>query len=282
MGTSAPSGGPKAKVPFDPPWLDNIALGGSDEPAPDDAAEDGSSDGAAEPAPAMAAVGMAPAGRFRAARTNLGAFARSGDSESLRRAAGHYSRSGMGGAGNVAARMRTATRAGAGLGSFLQAARDRTDPNVNAWLDKLRSTNPSAQTVIDAIVAQIIPEGGSLDEESARDSMARALSELIKLVPDVDLLALQDAQIWTLMQLYIGNEACNRMYADIGQLFENVKLSPREAVQRTNEMRRFLKNAVAARIEVVRRTSPNPTRVQLEQLLHEALRATFAVFEDSL
>ena len=206
MGTSASSAGPGANVSFDPPWLNDIPVGGA-----------GQVDGGAS-APAEApAEGVAPAERFRGARTSLGAFARNGDSGALARAAGHYSRKGMGGARNVAARMRTSTKAGAGLGSLLQATRERSDPQINQWMDALRATNPSAQTVIDAIVSRVLPEGGSVDEESAKDSMAQALSELMVLDPQVDLLTLQDAQIWTLMQLYLGHEACNRMYADIGE-----------------------------------------------------------------
>ncbi|MDP3752021.1 MAG: Qat anti-phage system associated protein QatB [Polaromonas sp.] len=274
MGTSATSAGPGANVSFDPPWLNDIPVGG--------AGETGNHDGAA-PAPAQpAAEGVAPAQRFRGARTSLGAFARNGDTQALGRAAGHYSRTGMGGARNVAARMRTSTKAAAGLGSFLQAARERSDPQITQWMDNLRATNPSAQTVIDAIVSQIIPEGGSIDEESAKDSMAQAMSELTALDPGVDLLALQDAQIWTLMQLYLGHEACNRMYADIGQLFESARFDPAMVVHRTNEMRNFLKNAVAAQLETVRQATPNPTRQQLETLLREVVQTTFTVFEGSL
>jgi hypothetical protein len=260
-------------VPFDPPWLNDIPVGG---------AGDGDGVDAGAPSLAQPAAGVAPAHRFLGARTNLGTFARNGDVRALERAAGHYSRTGMGGAHNVTARMRTSTKAAAGLGSFLQATRERSDPQINQWMDTLRATNPSAQTVVDAIVAQIIPEGGSVDEESAKDSMAQALSELMVLDPNVDLLALQDAQIWTLMQLYLGHEACNRMYADIGQLFESARFDPVTVVQRTNEMRRFLKNAVAAQLETVRQATPNPTRQQLETLLRDAVKTTFSVFEDSL
>lgn len=274
MGTSATSAGPGANVSFDPPWLNDIPVGG--------AGEAGDHDGAAPLPVQPAAEGVAPAQRFRGARTSLGTFARNGDTQALGRAAGHYSRTGMGGARNVAARMRTSTKAGAGLGSFLQAARERSDPQINQWMDNLRATNPSAQTVIDAIVSQIIPEGGSIDEESAKDSMAQAMSELTGLDPSADLLALQDAQIWTLMQLYLGHEACNRMYADIGQLFESARFDPATVVHRTNEMRNFLKNAVAAQLETVRKATPNPTRQQLETLLREVVQTTFTVFEGSL
>ncbi len=278
MGTSASSAGPGANVSFDPPWLNDIPVGGAGEGGTDGGAE--SSDAASSPQ--SPAEGVAPARRFKAARTSLGIFARNGDTQSLGRAAGHYSRTGMGGARNVAARMRTSTKAAAGLGSFLQAARDRSDPRINQWMDALRATSPSAQTVIDAIVAQIIPEGGSVDEESAKDSMAQALSELTVLDPDVDLLALHDPQIWTLMQLYLGHEACNRMYADIGQLFESARFTPATIVQRTNEMRSFLKNSVAAQLETIRQATPNPTRQQLETLLRDAVQITFTVFEDSI
>ncbi len=278
MGTSASSAGPGANVSFDPPWLNDIPVGG----AGDSRTDGGGQEDGTPTSQQSAAVGIAPASRFKGARTSLGAFARSGDTRLLGRAAGHYSRSGMGGSRNVAARMRASTKAAAGLGSFLQAARERSDPQINQWVDALRATNPSAQTVIDAIVAQILPEGGSLDEESAKDSMAQALSELTVLDPNVDLLALQDSQIWTLMQLYLGHEACNRMYADIGQLFENAKFSPTTIVQRTNEMRSFLKNSVATQLEAIRQATPNPGRQQLEALLRDAVQTTFMVFEDSI
>ena len=278
MGTSASSAGPGANVSFDPPWLGDIPVGGTDVGGVPSEEESGTLPNF----PPQPAAGVAPPSRFKTARVTLGAFARNGDTQSLARAAGHYSRTGMGGARNIATRMRASTKTAAGLGSFLRTARDRTDPRINEWMDALRTTNPTAQTVIDAIIAQIIPEGGSIDEESAKDSMAQALSELIALDSDVDLLALQDSQIWTLMQLYLGHEACNRMYADIGQLFESARFAPAVIVQRTNEMRSFLKNAIAAQLEMMRQTTSNPTRQQLEALLRDAVQITFTVFEDSL
>lgn len=280
MGTSASSSGPGSNVPFDPPWLNDIPVGNGGESTDVGSNNDGTDHADAPILPQ--APRIAPPNRFQAARRSLGTFARNGDTQALGRAAGHYSRTGMGGAGAVATRMRTSTKAAAGLGSFLQAARNRSDPIINQWMDNLRATNPSAQTVIDAIVAQILPEGGSVDEESAKDSMAQALSELIQLNQDADLLALQDGQIWTLIQLYLGHEACNRMYADIGKLFESSRFDPATIVQRTNEMRSFLKNSVAAQLETVRHATPNPTRVQLENVLREAIQTTFSVFEDSL
>jgi hypothetical protein len=279
VGTSASSAGPGPNVSFDPPWLNDIPVGGGGEGG--DADEDAT--GAPSAAPASPPIpGVAPAKRFNAARQGLNAFARSGDTDALRRAGGNYSRTGMGGARAVASRMRTSTKAAAGLGSLLQAARTRSDPAVNAWVDALRATNPSAQSVIDAIVGQILPQGGSLDEEAAKDAMALALSELTTLDSGVDLLALGDAQIWTLIQLYLGHEAFNRMYVDIGQLFESERFDPSMMVQRTSEMRGFLKNSVAAQLEHVRQTTPNPTSAQIESVLRGAIESTFLVFEESL
>jgi hypothetical protein len=279
VGTSASSSGPGSNVSFDPPWLNDIPVGGGGEGAD----TDGDATGVPSAAPAPVPIpGVAPAKRFNAARQGLNAFARSGDTDALRRAGGNYSRTGMGGAKAVASRMRTSTKAAAGLGSFLQAARTRSDPAVNAWVDALRATNPSAQTVIDAIVGQILPQGGSLDEEAAKDAMALALSELTTLDSGVDLLALEDAQIWTLIQLYLGHEAFNRMYVDIGQLFESERFDPSMMVQRTSEMRGFLKNSVAAQLDRVRQATPNPTSAQIESVLRGAIERTFSVFEGSI
>ena len=53
-------------------------------------------------------------------------------------------------------------------------------------------------------------------------------------------------------------------------------------VQRTNEMRGFLKNSVAAQLESMRQSFPNPTHQQLEVLLNDAIQMTFNVFEGEI
>lgn len=100
MGTSTSSSGPGPNVNFDPPWLDDVLeeLGGDTVPPSDET-----------PVPPEGASGTAPPARFAEARRELKKFIKSGDTDSLRNAIGHYSRKGSGGAGAASTRMRAST-----------------------------------------------------------------------------------------------------------------------------------------------------------------------------
>lgn len=276
MGTSTSSSGPGAGVSLDPPWLDDLAPGaegGSSGTSPPD-------EGQGNPDEVKPAV--APPRRFAAAKRGLGAFVRTGDKAALARGLGHYSRTGMGGAAAATSRMRASTNAGSGLVSFLQTARAGTDARVASWVQDLLARNPSSGEVADAIVQALAPPGGSADEESLRDSMALALSELIMLQPDIELLNMSDTDTWTLLLLFLGHEVCNRLEFDMGQFFESSKLDPELGVKRELEMRAFVKNEVGVQLGVLLDKTPNPTKQQLDALVQDAVRMTFEVFEGEL
>lgn len=283
MGTSTSSGGPGPGVPFDPPWLDQ--LGGGNGPADGDDDDFGAPADGASPdseTTTVAATGNAPSRRFAGARRELRNFASTGSQESFSRAAGHYSKSGMGGAKNVAARLRMSTRSATGLVGLLQAARERTDPQITRWVTSLIASNPSIQDVIHEIIRQVTTGGGSVDEESCKDSMAQSMGELLELNPDVELFNMSNTDIWSLVELFLANEACSRMHLDIGQLFESSALPPREAVLRVNEMRNFLKAELAVQIQTLRASQPDPSPVQLEKLMRDALKLTFLIYEGEI
>lgn len=285
MGTSTSSSGPGAGVPFDPPWLDqlggNVAVGGDGQGTSGDGGDDADAGNQGDQG-LTPANGIAPARRFAGARRELGAFARTGSRDSLGRAIGHYSRTGMGGARNAAARMRTSTRSAAGLVSLLQAARDGTDARVNLWVSSLVARSPSVRDVIDEIIGQLTTGGGSLEEESCKDSMAQAMAELMENQPNVDLLNMSDGDIWSLVEFFLAQEACNRLQLDIGQIFESSRLNPREVVARMNEMHEYLKAEISAQMRTMRPGNPNPTPRQLESTMQQALQSTFAVYEGTL
>lgn len=282
MGTSSSSSGPGARVPIDPPWLSSVAseIGApleqiSGEPSQPE-------QNLQQTEPAVQPVEMAPPRRFGNARRYLGEYASSGDRCSLKKALGSYSRKGMGGASNVASRMRTSTSAGAGLFNFLQGVRDSYDTKVRDWVNQLTAKNLSAYEIADEIIDQAISTGGSLEEESCRDSMAQAMSDLLTINPDVDLLNMDNDSIWTVMELFMANEAFNRLNLDIGQLFESAKYSPREAVSRMNDMREYLKSEISAQIQELRTDTSNPTKAEMNNLLQTAIKITFEVFEEEV
>ena len=179
-------------------------------------------------------------------------------------------------------RMRASTSAGAGLFNFLQGVRDSPDIKVRDWVNQLTAKNLSAYEVADEIVDQVISVGGSLEEESCRDSMAQAMSELLAINPDIDLVNMDNDSIWTVMELFVANEAFNRINLDIGQLFESEKYTPMETVSRMNEMREYLKAEISAQIQELRADTTNPTKNEINNLLQTAIQITFEVFEEEI
>jgi len=277
MGTSTSSSGPRSGVSLSPSWLEELTIVtpnvGSEEPGEQDSEQSSSQ---------MEEDEVAPPRRYADAKRELGKFVRTGNISSLSRGIGHYSRTGMGGSRKLTARMRASANAGASLVSFLQGVRDGSASQIASWLQNLLASNPSSEEVADAIVQELAGPGGSIDEESMRDSMSLAISELLMVQPDVELLNMSDADTWTLLQLFLSHEVCNRLAFDIGQFFESARLDPGLAVQRELEMRAYVKNEVGGQLATLRLANPNPTRPQLEALVSEALRMTFEAYEGTL
>jgi len=286
MGTSASSNGPGAGALFDPPWLDDIVtpVPGCDvpvEPSQTDV-EDSHDTVPATAEQPLKPLSVAPLRRFTNARKALSDFVYTGKQVSFKKAAGHYSRSGMGGARNVASRMRTATSTGANVFGLLRSAREGTDPSINEWVSSLTQRNPNAREIADAIIRRAVPAGGSQDETACQDSMAHALEDLMSENETVDLLHLSDSDIWALLESFIGYEAFARMCLDIGQIFETTALSPREQVERMNEMQEYLKADLGTQIERLKAHVQDASSSQLQAIMRQAIENTFSVYEGAI
>jgi hypothetical protein len=272
MGTSAPDKGPKSEVSFDPLWLDNIDVPNSPYGSqPDDQQ-------ARTPATGPA---VAPPARFGGARRNMSDYARSGSRDSLRRALGHYSKTGMGGASRVATRMRPSTRVAAGLFSAFTSLRDGSNQTLANVISKLKDSEADAYSIIDAIVGYVCPDGGSLDETSSRDSVSSALSDLFQKNPDIDITKLSDDNIWSLVSSFLGYEAFSRVQLDIGQAFENID-SLSSCIARLNDMREYLESEIDSQLNTLRKESSQKFPAALQGVLRTAIERTFMVFEVSV
>lgn len=288
MGTSAASTGPGAGVSFDPPWLDDEGGFEPSEPVippdegTDDAGEgvdgDAGDDGVADPDPSVA-----PPKRFIGARTSLGKYATEKTGRSgFQKAAGHYSKTGMGGASRLANRMRHSTATGARLAEFLTSTASQTGEAATAWVKDIVDRELSGQELIDAIVQQVAPSNGSRDEESSADSMSRALSEFLDNNEDSDLLKLEVGEIREITERFLANEACNRLANDIGQVLESEKISLKESLDLLKEMREYLRADLSAQMENLWDNTANPTQMQLDQILRSAIQHTFEVYEGEI
>ena len=288
MGTSTSSSGPGSGVSFDPPWLDDVF------PLVQPPADEGPNIGNAETDDnqteeptnitdnPVVVPNVAMRARFGAARRNLGNYIGTGSTTDLRKALGHYSNRGMGGATRLSKRMRASTAAGAGLYDLLRSVRNPSDTQIREWVQFLTNQDLSAHEIANEIIQQIVPEGGSTEEESCRNAMADALSELIAENPAIDLLHMDDNSIWSVIEKFISNQAFNRLNLDIGQVFENANYSPREVVQRINSMKEYLNSEISAQLQGLRGNNNALSRQEMSQILQEAIRLTFAVFEGEL
>lgn len=276
MGTSSSSKGPGTGVPFDPPWLDRI-------PSPLIPGEDLESlPKTPTPSNISSNEDLAPPARFLGARRNLNNYIHSGNRESLNRALGHYSRKGMGGSSVIANRMIISTRTAAGLLGFFNSVSSGNNSALKSWIEGFTSKGASAREIADGIVDIVGPNGGSLDEISAQNSLALAFEDLLTEHPEVNLLSLTESSIWSLLGSYLGYELFNRIYLDIGQCFENSKLTAIEAESRKEEMRTYIISDVTASLNIIRKTGTNYSKQEVNKVFREVLFRTINIYEGAL
>jgi DNA repair ATPase RecN len=157
--------------------------------------------------------------------------------------------SGMGGARRATSSTR-ATAVGAGqLGSFLAAARDGTSQEVTNWVTNVRAQNLPANELILEIIKEVLPDSGSLDDESLRNAAADALAELYEESPDVDVFQLTNEQIDEVIAITVANEVCNRMDLQLGQAYEKLKYDARQIQDYRNDMREYVQGQVRVVME---------------------------------
>lgn len=263
MGTSTSSAGAGAGVSFDPPWLDDvdssIDSGTADTPmisSTGTPAEPGSGDeGTTEAEPVErpdTGQTIAPPGRYQEARRALTGFVKSGDRADLQRSISSFVRKGMGGPTRAVSRMRTTATAAASLGGLLAAVRERSDADVNSWVSSVKQRALSARDTALEVIRRILPVGGSIDEESAKDSMSKAINHLYEADPDADIFNLTDDQIARVMTYTIAHDVYNRVQLELGRVFEKLKYSPSVIQERLSQALDYVLVVVQRSMEKVR------------------------------
>lgn len=268
MGTSQSSSGPGGGVPLVPPWADDIgepAAGGGDE------AQEPAEPGGQEP------ILLAPRARFRDSRRALGEFARSGGGRGLQRALAHYVRTGYGGTSTMTRRMGGTARTAGRLNAVLQSGRA---PDGTELRDALLASGSDVNVVLDAIVNAASPADGTQDAESSRRAMREALSDLLRWSPDVDFLALTDAQRFFVIERYTALDVYGRFCLDLQRTIMDKSPDPATGLRRLKQVREFIAEHVAAAFRAIRERGTSATTSNVTQLTRDALQATFSVFEE--
>lgn len=272
MGTSQSSTGPGAGVSLVPSWADQI------EPLDLDPDGATSPNLSAQPERFEDEVApVAPPGRFRGARRSLGAFCRTGDSQELRRAVGHYVRTGYGGSKTMTRRLGgTATNANR-LAAVLQSGKF---PDGTDLRDATIARGNDVNAVLDVIVEAATPADGTQDKESSRRAVRDSLSELLARFPDADLLDLTDAQREFVIERYAALDVYGRFCLDLQKTVLDKAVDAATGLRRLKSIREFIVQHVSAAFRIIRESGAAATTTSIARLTSEALRETFSVFEE--
>lgn len=222
---------------------------------------------------------VAPAARFGGARRGVGDFARSGDTDALRRGLGHYVSKGYGGASTASRRFSgTAVTAGA-LNQALARAAAGMPFGMDTPLDPNLLAGRSASEVMDAVVNAVRPVDGTLDAEASRAAIQDALSELLTRYPDADLLNLDAEQRAFAVERYTVADVFRRIQLDLGKTIMEKAPSAAMALSRLKEVREYVREVVSASFRRLRQGGRFPSAGRVGVVVRDALRATFTVFE---
>ncbi len=287
MGTSQSSGGPGGGVPMvpswtpDPPAADPPAAApptDGDEGAP--GAPDGSAPSALAPLPPTPrVVPVAPPARFSGTRRSIGDFARTGDERDMRRSLGHYVRTGYGGSRVTTQRFgSTAATAGA-LGGALAGVASGQPAAPGSPLDPALLAGRSMNEVMDAVVEAVRPVDGTQDAEAERAAIRDALSELLTRFPEADLLNLDPDQRGFTIERFTAIDVFRRFELDVGKTIVEKAPSAAAALARLKQVRDYVKQTVAASFRKLREAGRTLTAGRIGQVVRDALKDTFDVFE---
>jgi hypothetical protein len=296
MGTSASSKGPSGGVPMVPPWVPDVgppAPPQDGETPPDGGNQDGqktsepneSAPPTALPAPAPSATRIspiAPAARFGGARRSLGSFATNGDSREMRRALRHYVQNGYGGRGTAVRRFGgTASTAGALHGALSSVAAGQA-PSVGSPLDPVLLAGRSAREIMDAVVEAVRPADGSQDAEAGRAAIKDALSELLTIFPEADLLNLNEDQRALAIERFVAIDVYRRFQLDLGKTIQDKAPTATVALARLKEVKDYIRETISAAFRKLRTAGSRVTTGSVNEFVRAALSESFQVFEGYL
>lgn len=270
MGTSKSSTGPGAGVALVPPWA--APEGESDEDQP-----------SAEPAdpqdpteqPETVKAPLAPPGRFRDARRQLGAFARTGDADSLRRGLGYYVRSGYGGSATFSRRL---AAVGGTSGRLYNVLATGQLPNGAGLADVILVASSQADVVLDAVVNALQEPNGTQDAEATRKATRTALSDLLQRYPDADLLTLDTVQRLFAVERYSAEEIFLRVRLDLHDAIAANAADASTMLSRLSQIRSYIQQAVAAQFRAL--GTPPTTASQVKAVVTQVIKTTLTVFEE--
>ena len=259
MGTSTSSSGAPSGVSFDPPWLSSVA-------------------GAIEPSVSVAevSVALAPQARFKEARLNLYRYLSYGRTKDLKKSVSHYVNKGLGGARHATSRMRVPIAASVAMWSALQDFIDRETEKHDEWIDRVINSDDRLLALQRELAKKIVPDGGIIDEETCRESLAYALSEFQRENPEIDIAEINEESIFVILELFFAREVFCRYLLDVGQKIEGMEASKMVLVEK--EIKQYIRASLTVKFRTISRRGARYSKVEMSSIVTSVLQETFVVF----
>jgi hypothetical protein len=222
---------------------------------------------------------IAPAARFGGARRSLGNFARTGDRADMRRGLGHYVRNGYGGGGTAVRRFGGTASTAAALSGALSSVAGGQAPSAGSPLDPVLLAGRSAREIMDAVVEAVRPVDGTQDAEAGRAAIKDALSELLTMFPQADLLNLSEDQRGFAIERFVAIDVYRRFQLDLGKTIQDKAPTATAGLARLKEVKNYIKETIAAAFRKLRAAGSRVTTGRVNEFVRAALSETFQVFE---
>jgi hypothetical protein len=290
VGTSQSSKGPGGGVPMVPPWTPSIPPAGppdsqpmqapSDAPAPDGEPPQTSPIGNPDGASPQGASPMAPGTRFQRARLSLGRYARNGDRSDLQRALRNYVRHGYGGSGTATRRAGGTIATAGAFSAALAALAGGEQDGTGGPLDRELLADAAFQDIVNAIVDASRVIDGTLDAEAERASINTAVSDVLDAFPDADVLNLDEEQRIYAVERFAANDVFRRFELDLGKVIIDKAPTLSAAAARLKEAGDYVKECVVASFRKLREVGRIITAKTVKNIVRDALKAAFDVFEE--
>ena len=273
MGTSQSSSGAPSNVPLVPPWVPDPPAANDGTNTDEEGQGDATHDSAAQP---VVHRPHASTARFGSARSRLGSFGRTGSSADMRIGLRHYTSRGLGGSAAATRRLENTAQTARALYSTLAPP----GAAVQSSLDRVLLAGSSAQHVLATVVEVVRPIDGTLDSESSRHAIHKALSELLQRFPGADLLNLSEEERVFAVERYVALEVYSRFRLDVGEAVKNKAPSTPAALDRLRQARDYITQTVAASFRGLRENGRALSSSRVSAVVRSALQKTFTVFEE--
>jgi hypothetical protein len=132
---------------------------------------------------------------------------------------------------------------------------------------------------MDAVVEAVRPADGTQDAEAARAAIKDALSELLTMFPDADLLNLSEDQRGFAIEHFVAIDVFRRFHLDLGKTIQDKSPTATVALERLKEAKNYIKETIAAAFRKLRAAGSRLTTGHVNEFVRSALSEAFQVFE---